>query len=87
MAEKKVGIITHYFDKIRVAVVKITERDLKVGDTIHIKGHTSDFTQRIESMQVGHKNVVEAKVGETVGMRVTDHAREHDEVFKVEGSQ
>ncbi len=85
MAEKKVGIITHYYDKIRVAVVKITERDLKVGDTIHIKGHTSDFTQRIESMQVEHKDVVEAKVGEAVGLRVTDHAREHDEVFKVEG--
>ncbi len=85
MAEKKVGIITHYFDKIGVAVVKITERDLKVGDTIHIKGHTSDFTQRIESMQVEHKDVVEAKVGEAVGLRVTDHAREHDEVFKVEG--
>ncbi len=85
MAEKKVGIITHYYDKIRVAVVKITERDLKVGDTIHIKGHTSDFTQRIESMQVEHKDVVEAKVGEAVGLRVTDHARENDEVFKVEG--
>ncbi len=84
MAEKKVGIITHYFDKIGVAVVKITERDLKVGDTIHIKGHTSDFTQRIESMQVEHKDVVEAKVGEAVGVRVTDHAREHDEVFRVE---
>ncbi len=83
MAEKKIGVITHYFGKIGVAGLKITEGDLRVGDTIHIKGHTSDFTQRVDSMQIEHESVEVAQPGQKVGLRVIEHAREHDDVFKV----
>jgi len=69
--------------KIGVAAIQITQDTLRVGDTIHIKGHTSDFTQKIEAMQIDGKSVGEATVGESIGLRVKDHAREHDQVFKV----
>jgi putative protease len=84
MAEKKIGVITHYFGKIGVAAAKLTEGELRVGDTIHVKGHTSDFTQTVDSMQVEHESVEVAKPGDEVGLKVADHAREHDEVFRVE---
>ena len=83
MAEQKIGIVTHYFGKIGVAALKITDGELKVGDTIHIKGHTSDFSQQIESMQVDSQTVEMARPGDDVGIRVVDYVREHDEVFKV----
>ena len=83
MAEVELGKITHYFSKIGVAAIQITQDTLRVGDTIHVKGHTSDFTQKIDSMQVDNKSVAEATVGQSIGLRVKDHAREHDQVFKV----
>jgi len=83
MAEEKIGIITHYFGKIGVAALKITEGELKVGDTIHIKGHTSDFMQAVESMQVEHESVASARIGDEIGLKVADVAREHDLVYKV----
>ena len=83
MAELKIGIITHYFGKIGVAAVKITDGKLEVGDTIRIKGHTSDVTQTVESMQVEHENVEIAKVGEEIGLKTADYVREHDAVYKV----
>ena len=54
-----------------------------MGDTIHVKGHTSDFTQKIDSMQIDGKAVGEATIGQSVGLRAKEHAREHDQVFKV----
>ena len=83
MAEQEVGRITHYFGKIGVAAIEITEGSLRVGDTVHIKGHTSDFTQQIESMQLEHESIEEATVGQTIGIKVVEHAREHDLVYKV----
>ena len=83
MEEQKVGVVTHYFGHIQVAAVEITDGELCVGDTVHIKGHTSDFTQQVESMQIEHEAVEKAGVGQVIGMKVTEHAREHDEVFKV----
>ena len=83
MAEEQVGKITHYFGKIGVAAIEITHGTLAVGDTIHVKGHTSDFTLTIESMQIDGKSVDRAGVGENVGLKVPEHAREHDEVTKV----
>jgi len=67
---------------LSVAVVEL-RGTLKVGDTIHIKGATSDFTQKVDSMQIDHKEVEEAKKGQAIGMKVKEHAREHDVVFKV----
>lgn len=81
--EEEIGRITHYFSKIGVGVLEITKGELKVGDTIHIKGHTTDFYQKVESMQVEHVPVQSAKEGESVGLRVESQVRDHDLVFKV----
>jgi translation elongation factor EF-1alpha len=81
--EEDIGYITHYFSKIGVAVIEITAGSLKVGETIHIKGHTSDFTQPVESLQQEHQSIPEAKKGISVGLKVKDHVREGDRVFKV----
>ncbi len=83
MSEQKIGVVTHYFGKIGVAAVEITEGELRVGDTIHIKGHTSDFRQRVDSMQVEHDSVESARAGDSIGMKISERVREHDEVFKV----
>ncbi len=83
MAEQPIGKVTHYFGKAMVAAVKITDGQLRVGDTIHIVGHTSDFTQKVDSMQIEHASVESAGVGDEIGIRVVEHAREHDEVFLV----
>lgn len=81
--EEEVGRISHYFSKISVGVVELTKGSLKVGDTIHIKGHTTDLYQKVESMQVEHNNVLTAKKGDSFGLRVESQVREHDLVFKV----
>ena len=81
--EKKVGHITHCFGKIGVAVLKATDGGLKVGDTIHIRGHSTDITQQVESMQVEHEGVEELKKGGEVGLKVDGKVHERDEVFKV----
>jgi putative protease len=83
MAEEEIGRVTHYFGKIGVAAIEITSGTLAVGDTIHIKGHTSDFTQTVKSMQIESQSVQEASSGQAVGVKVVDHAREHDVVYKV----
>jgi putative protease len=83
MAEEKIGVVIHYWGKIGVAGLRITDGKLSVGDTVHIKGHTSDFTQSIDSMQIENRSVEEAHPGDDVGIKVVEHARRHDEVFKV----
>jgi putative protease len=83
MAEQLIGKVTHYFGKAGVAAIEITEGELRVGDTIHILGHTSDFTQTVDSMQVDRAPVQSAKAGDSIGIRVDEHARENDSVFKV----
>jgi|TARA_Y100000031_G_scaffold154994_1_gene204372 putative protease len=83
MMEKEIGFIKHYFSKIGVGVIEITNGTLKVGDTIHVKGATSDFTQKVESMQIEHDKVEEAKKDQSIGLKVSEHVREHDKVFKV----
>jgi len=88
MEEQLIGVVTHYFTHIQVAAIDLTEGDLAVGDTIHIKGATSDFTQKVTSMQIEHKDVEKAPKGSKIGIKVTEHAREKDNVYKVlaEGS-
>jgi putative protease len=83
MAEEQVGVVTHYFGKVGVAAVQILEGELRVGDTIHVRGHTSDFTQTVESMQVEHQSVDAVRKGDAVGLRVKAQAREHDLVYRV----
>lgn len=82
MAEQEVGTVAHYFDHAGVAAIKLTG-DLAVGDQIHVKGHTSDFTQAVESMQIEHQAVTKGGAGQDVGIKVKEHAREHDVVYKV----
>jgi len=83
MAEQPVGKVVHYFTNIQVAAIELTDGDLAVGDTIRVKGHTSDFTQPVDSMQIEHAPVEKAAKGQTIGMKVVEHAREGDLVFKV----
>ena len=82
MEEKEIGVVTHYFGHLDVGIIKLKD-SLKIGDTIHFKGHTSDFEQVVESMQIEHQDVQEAKSGEMVGLKVKEHVREHDVVYKV----
>ena len=81
--ELRVGVVTHYFGHLSVAAVRLESGSLRVGDAIRILGHTSDFRQRVDSMQVEHQSVSEASAGQEIGLRVTAHAREHDVVYKV----
>ena len=85
MEEKKVGEIIKYFGKISVAAIRLSEGSLKVGDTIHIVGHTTDVTQAIDSMQIENKNVQEAGPGADIGVKIQGKVREHDVVYKVVG--
>lgn len=86
MPEKEIGKISHYYTNIGVGVIELTGT-LKVGDTIHIKGATSDFTQKVDSMQIEHENVETAKKGQAIGLKVDEHVREGDVVYKVEGEE
>jgi len=81
--EEEVGKITHFFSKINVGILELTKADLKIGDTIHIKGHTTDFFQKVESMQVEHQPVESAKPGDEVGLKVENPIRENDIVYRV----
>ncbi len=80
-APKPVGKITHFFNKISVAVVKL-DAPLKVGDKIRIEGHGQSFEQNVDSMQVEHEQIPEAKKGMEVGMKVSQPCKEGDIVFK-----
>ena len=81
--EKLIGQVTHYFTNIGVGVIELTEDNLKIGETIHIKGATTDFEQKVESMQIEHENVDQAKVGQTIGLKVNQTVRENDKVYKI----
>ena len=85
MEERKVGEVIKFFGKIGVAAIRVTEGGLKVGDQIHIVGHTTDLTQSLDSMQIENQNVPEAGPGADIGIRVKDKVREHDTVYKVIG--
>ena len=80
---ERIGIVTHYYGNVSVAVIKLESASLRVGDTIHIRGHTSDFAQRVESLQIGHAPVSEVGPNDDFGLKVIAHVREHDIVYKV----
>lgn len=77
----KLGEVIHYYTHIGVAVVKV-ETSLKVGDTVSIEGATTNVKQNIDSMQINHNQVMEAKKGQEVGVKVADRVREGDAVYK-----
>ncbi|HOK17279.1 MAG TPA: translation elongation factor-like protein [Candidatus Paceibacterota bacterium] len=82
MEEKLIGKITHYYGKIGVGIIELSD-NLKVGDKIHIKGHSTDFEQVVDSIQVEHENVNSAKKGEVIGLKVKDKVKEGDEVYLI----
>lgn len=82
MADVKIGKITHYFDRIGVAVVELSS-PLSAADTIKISGHDGDFTQTVASMQMEHQEIKDAQKGDTVGLKVDKPVKEGDEVYKV----
>jgi translation elongation factor EF-Tu-like GTPase len=79
--ENVIGLVTHYFPKVRAAVIKL-KAPLSVGDTIKIKGHTTNFTQDITSMQMDRVPIDSGKKGEEVGLLVNSRVRQHDIVCK-----
>lgn len=83
MVEEKIGIIEHYFTHISVAAIKITDKELHVGDTIHIVGAHTDFTQDVDRMEVQRTPVEIAKTGDAIGIKVNQRVREHDIVYKI----
>ena len=80
---ERIGVVTHYFSHLSVAVVKLEAATLRVGDTIHVRGHTTDFEQRVDSLQVNHADVQEVRPNDDFGLKVREHARENDVVYKV----
>lgn len=81
--EEEIGKITHFFSKINVGVLELVKGELRIGDTIHIKGHTTDFYQKVESMQVEHAPIETAEKGMEVGLKVEASVRQGDLVLKV----
>ena len=81
--ETLIGRITHYYSHLGVGIVELTDGELKVGDTIHIKGAHTDFTESVDSIQIEHQNVPRAEKGKVVGIKVKDKVREHDQVYRV----
>ncbi len=83
MKEIEIGTIQDYFAKIGVAAIGVTAHGIKVGDELHFKGHTTDFNQKVDSMQVEHASVTEAGVGASVGLKVKNRVRHGDKVYVV----
>ena len=83
MTEHEVGIVDHWYGHKNVAGVKVTEGSIKEGDTLHFHGHTTDFTETVSSIELEHYHMAGAKVGDDVGIKVTQRVRVHDKVYKV----
>lgn len=83
MDEKKIGKITHYFGKIGVAVIEVTDCPLNVGDEIHFVGNNVDFKQKVASMQIDHAEVAVANIGQSVGLKTDQPVHEGTVVSKV----
>ena len=82
MPEKEIGYIKHYYGHIGVGIIELSDA-LKAGDTIHIKGYSSDFIQAVDSMQIEHASVLEAKTGDMVGIKLNQKVNPHDKVYMV----
>lgn len=81
--EEKVGTVVGYYAKIGVAAIALSDAPLQLGDRIRIYGHTTDFTQTVESLQVEHQSIERAERGSEVAIKVRERVRPHDQVLKV----
>jgi len=86
MSGKEIGMVTHFFDHISVAVLTLTAK-IRVGDTLHFLGHSTDFKQEVTSLQIEHKEVKEAKKGDDVAMKVTQRVHPNDKGFMITGEE
>ena len=80
---ERIGVVTHYYSHLSVATLRLESGTLRVGDVIHIRGHTTDFSQSVESLEVNHAPATEVGPNDDFGLKVVQHAREHDVVYKV----
>ena len=78
-----IGEVTHFFPHVKAAVIKLKKGALSQGDTIYLKGHTTDFEQKIKSMQANHKAITSASKGQEIGLKVNSKVRHGDKVYKV----
>jgi translation elongation factor EF-1alpha len=79
--ETEVGLVSHYYGHLGVMAVELTDR-LHVGDKLHIKGHSEDFVMTVDSMQIEHKDVAQAKSGDSVGIRVPQKVHPGDKIYR-----
>ena len=83
MPEQEIGVVTHYYGRPHAAVVRIEVSELRTGDTIHVRGHTTDFYQRIEHLEHDHAPVERAAPGDDIAVQVSQRVREGDVVFRL----
>jgi translation elongation factor EF-Tu-like GTPase len=84
---ERIGVVTHYYSHLSVATLRLESGTLRVGDRIHIRGHTTDFSQNVESLEVNHAPATEVGPNDDFGLKVIGHVREHDVVYKVQPSR
>lgn len=80
---ERIGVVTHYYSNLSVATLRLESGTLRVGDVIHIGGHTTDFSQRVESLEVNHAPATEVGPNDDFGLKVVGQVREHDVVYKL----
>ena len=80
---EKIGEVTHYFPHVNAAAVKLMKSGLKVGDEIYLKGHTTDFKEKVESIQLDHATIPEGKKGQEIGLLVKSRVRIGDSVYRI----
>ena len=85
MLEEEIGYVSNYYKNISVAAVEISNGTVSAGDTLHFRGHTTDFQVAVDSMQIDHASVTEARKGDSIGLKVSAKVRKHDKVYKVIG--
>ena len=83
MEEQEIGYISNFLNKISVAIIEMTDGTLIVGNTIHILGRSTDFTETVSSMEIDHVSVDTVKKGDSLGLRVSENTRRKDKVYKV----
>ena len=83
MSEQQIGYVSNFYKNISVAAVEITNGSVSVGDTLHFLGKTTNFETAVDSIQIDHNSVTQAKKGDSIGLKVPDRVRKHDKVYKV----
>jgi putative protease len=82
MEEQEIGYVSNYYKRISVAAVEVTDGTVAVNDTLRIKGNSTDLEVKVESMEIEHQPVIEAKQGDGIGLKVPERVRRKDKVFK-----